>query len=232
MALNFKAKTNGETPFTQLVHERVALERELRHHNSERGRRLTPTAYVRQAIKNAESTQARVEKLRSIIEAEQNSCLHASMRLMCRLIADGHAERPPTRWEIGRLLRQSSDEQTSLDLMGLGYNTMCLYAAAAMLAAETTHGAFGDCENSANWDERWKELNRRREELDQQLASAYNTVDDVHYSEPNGQGMVKVVLKAWPEVSIFPNPADLGQRLAQHILRMETASAPNSPLGG
>jgi hypothetical protein len=210
-------KLNG-APFEELVRSRVEVERQIRAHHDPRATRLTPAAYVAEAIRNARTSAQRIAELRATLEGGAPGL--DNVRLAYRLLIRAIGTSPNYPWPpstAGRVPRLS--EAAKAELGTLNSHELELFAAAAATCAENAArfpAAFGEAESSASVKERERELRHRADELDCRIADAFGAAD-LLVDDVDAQGRARVTLWLAPAVPIYPRE-NLGTRLAAYLL--------------
>jgi hypothetical protein len=224
--LQFKVKTKGEavSPFEQLVAQRVAVERELRALNSPRGWKLSPKAFLKEALQHAHADEAELEKLRAMLESASGlEHIKAALRRMVAFVKSPQCSRPTSELRRLDFLLRPEGPEILVHLVGLKATTFLLFALAVAIAGEQSPESFGTAESSRVLDEKLLQLTLRRDELDKEIAAAF-TQDDLQYSDPDSAGRVKVTFKmTGGKVGVYPNPEAAGERLANFFCRSETS---------
>jgi hypothetical protein len=213
--------TDERSSFADLCAEAVQVARELRELEGPASYKLTPEAFVAEAVKLAHSTPERIAELRARLEADGGATWPASFGFLRRavgFIRSPNCTRPPRT--VARLAFLDPDDTASAEAGGLGAHGLAeLFAVAATIAAERHPDAFGENRDWQAWESRLAELRRRRAELVAQLERAW-TAEDVQFTEAPGdlasQGYVKATFAITDgQVTVGPG---CGERLLGWLL--------------
>ena len=226
-ALQFKPKKKAElSGFRDLVDERVAVERELRHLENPKHWRLSAKAFLREQLAAARASEGELSKLRTAIESSEGlQATKSTLRRMVSFIRSPNCGR--ATGDIGRLKFLLAEEATTdTELLSVRGGRLLLFALAVQIAGEQAADSFGLAESSRDVDTRLVELRLRRDELDAQIATAWSP-DDVqfvaHDSQGNGKQYFKATLgKKAPAVAVEPRDT-AGSRLASWLINESPA---------
>lgn len=209
-----KLKPKG-VAFADLVREAVEVTRELRALDNVAASKLTAEAYLRDAMRIAQTTSERLAKLRSELERPTGHNTFeaaATLRRMVAAIRSSNWPRPPR--ELRRLNFLTTPE-TVAELAALGSSTFELFALGVQIAAEKHSADFGNCEDGDGYDRRLLDLAMRRDELYRQIENAY-TSNDLLIGEPDAQGRSVVSFKL--SGGAVPLGPHAGERLVNWML--------------
>lgn len=181
--LERKAKTR--TPWLDAVAEAVATERELRDLDAPARMKLTARAFVREALRHANTTPEAAAALRQTLEADplKFPATWRFIRQATAFIAGANCPNPPH--DPGRL-RFLGSEAALPELVGVGSHPMAAFAVAAMMAAEKSPASFGESEDPEATERRRAALRDQRTALLERIEREYSPAD-LSFSEPSEQ---------------------------------------------
>lgn len=203
-------KKKPRTPFEELVHERLAVTRELAKYDSVKFLKLTPQAFLREAMEIARMDGARLKKLREALESGKPELENAgkALRIMTAAWRSPNWSGPPRDL---RRLNYLLNAPALAELAAAHATSFELAAVAAQIAGEKYPDDFGTAESTQATQKKLLELALRRDELDQQIEKAWSA-EDVSYSDD-----FKATFRiSNGKVSLGPKVAE---RLIPHLLQ-------------
>jgi hypothetical protein len=209
-------KRNGAASFDAVVAEAVAVTRELRALDQLANAKLSPDAFLKLAIKIADTTPERLAELREKLERPNTFGLFELAGVLRRFtIAFRSPNWPGPSRELRRYNFLLTPEALS-EIVSLHSTTFEIAALAALIATEQHPQDFGQCEDL---DKHYKHLNDlalRRDELYEQIETAH-TAADLLVGQPDSSGRCDVTFKlSGGAVSLGPHA---GERLVNCLLK-------------
>jgi hypothetical protein len=178
--------------------------------------KLTPSAYLRDAMEIARSTVERLTALRRELEGTRPGLdeSRAALRRMIAAARSPNFSRPPQ--ELRRLNYLLTGDALA-ELATLGSSSFELFALAVQIASEQHPENFGSCESSQDYDRRLLELAMRRDELNSRIATEF-TVEDLLIGDPDARGMAQVTFRLSGGAVPLGPKANAGERLVNWLL--------------
>lgn len=222
-------KRNGSalppSPLADLVAQALKLEPEWKKLDTLPGRKLGPEAFFRESLKAAGSTPERVKKLLETLRSDRGSLENArgSFRRMKLAVKSPNWTSPPREFRRLNFLLDK-EGKTVAELAAIGSNTIELFAAAALIAAEETPEAFGEAESTAAIETRVGELARQRDEIFARIPREV-AASDLHFSDFDKEGRARISLTMTNGAVVLHPMETLGERLVNWALAQERTPA-------
>ena len=180
----------GANGFEALVAEAVTVERERRARDTVRAAKLTPQAFLREAVAVARTTPERIVRLRAELEGGKPGLDQTSAALRRMIVAVRSVNFPSPPRELRRLNHLLTADALA-ELGAVGSSSFELFALAVQIAGERHAEDFGTCEDSAAHAQRLVELALRRDDLFGRMTTEF-TADDLLIGEADSRGMALV----------------------------------------
>jgi len=210
-----KPKPKLDGALAEIVAECVAIEQERKARDTLAAWKLSASAFLREAIRIADTTPERLRSLREKIFDPENPIWFEAKAALRRMVV---SIRSPNWPGPSRELRRYNfllTEESLGEVVALGSSTFELAALAVLICAEEHPDAFGTCEDLVAQDTKLMELALRRDELYKLIETQY-TADDLLIGTPDGKGHSVVSYKmSGGAVPLGPNA---GERLVNFML--------------
>jgi hypothetical protein len=212
-----KPKPNGT--LSEIVAECVAIEQERKARDTLAAWKLSAAAFLREAIRIADTQPERLRELREKIYDPENPMWFEAKAALRRMVV---SFRSPNWAGPSRELRRYNfllTGETLSEVVALGSSTFELAALAVLITTEEHPDAFGKCEDLVAHEKKLMALALRRDELYQQIETQY-TADDLLIGKPDAKGNAVVSFKiSNGAVTLGPNA---GERLVSWKLAQDT----------
>ncbi len=205
--------------FNELVTEALEVERELRVLAPGRA---SLRCFIAESLKMAGVTYRVVESVKERLESaafERDSGTGVYLRHLTRELASGKYPEPPAADRIGRMGFNMKD-QAVFEMGGQAPALLVLWVVAAERAGQQKPDAFGNIEDLGKHKARIAELETKRKDLYEKIASSWDNTD-IWLGKITSDGAALVCFRHAPnDVTIHPH-ATAGARLIDWLLRQE-----------
>jgi hypothetical protein len=214
------AKTATSSPFELIVREAVEIELELRHLQAPAHRKLTGPAFLREALRNGNTTRDRVAKLRAAIESNPLGFPRTLkfLRRAGQAIRNSTMPSPPPNASHPYFGPQSLDgDSAQAELTTVGSHILEALVLAVEDVMRGFPEAFGTADDLAAYTKHFEDLQVRRQRLFKRIGEEFTVGDLVFgsYTEPPTFRIATGI------VSIAPQH-DAGERLTNWIATQPT----------
>jgi hypothetical protein len=202
---------NGDS-LVDLVAEAAAIAQQVRELDTLEAHKLTPAAFLREAMAIARTDAKRLADLRKELDSGKPGIDHVrqAFRSMVTLIKSRNCTAPPK--ELRRLTFLLSDSSMA-EIAALRSTSFELFAAAAQFCAEKFPEVFGTAESSEGIKRQLLEAMERRDRLYERIGQEYGPGDTETREVNLEKGTAKIYFRG-TDVLVYPQH-DCGKRLVE-----------------